>query len=225
MALQENNEKEALVSENLRLVSSLCKRFVGKGIEYDDLYGAGCIGLVKAANGFEKERGLMFSTYAVPVILGEIRRLFRDGGEVKVSRSVRELYLKASREKAKLENELLREVTIGELANKLSVTKEEITEAFCACRSTVSLTVTNEDGESEMDIADNTSEEALTDRITVEMAIEKLKENEQRIIKYRYFNALTQSETAQKLSMTQVQVSRAEKVALKKLRQIIEIGA
>ena len=217
-----NNEE--LVSSNLRLVSSLSSRFIGRGIEYDDLFSAGCVGLVKAAKGFDDTRGVMFSTYAVPVILGEIKRLFRDGGDVKISRSIKELYIKAVKIKDKLENELSREVTVKEIADEMKLTAEEITEAFCACRATVSLTVSDDDGEKELDVADNIDEK-LTEKINIKMAIDKLDEREQKIIKFRYFGALTQSETAKKLSMSQVQVSRAEKKALKKLKNILEPGA
>lgn len=221
----ELKDRELLVTENLRLVSSLCKRFLGRGIDFDDLYGAGCIGLVKASKGFDEKRGLMFSTYAVPVVLGEIKRLFRDGGEIKVSRSIKELYLKAQKEKQILENELNREVTVSEIALKLNESVEDVTEAFCACRSTVSLTFKDDEGEKEFDLPENDNQEQLADRITLDLAIKKLDFDEQQLIKYRYFGAMTQSETAQKLSMSQVQVSRTEKKALKKLRDIIGIGA
>ncbi len=220
MAVNNTAEQEKLVTENLKLVTALCKRFLGKGIEFDDLYGAGCEGLVKASRGFDKSRGLMFSTYAVPVILGEIKRLFRDGGEVKVSRSVRELYLRATREKQRLESLLLRDVTLGEIAKSLNEPTENVIEAFCSCKATVSLTL-NEDSGEENDIAQESKEEEINNRITIDMALSKLSEKEEKIIRYRYFNFLTQSETAKKLSMTQVGVSRAEKVALIKLRKYI----
>ncbi len=221
----ETKNRNALASENMRLVSSLCKRFTGKGIEYDDLFGAGCVGLCKAAKGFDETRGIMFSTYAVPVILGEIKRLFRDGGEVKVSRSVKELYLKASAVKEKLEAELSRDATLNEIALEMGESLENITEAFCACRAPVSLTAETDDGEIQTDIADSFSEEKLAEKITVKSAVEKLGEKEKNLIKFRYFEALTQTETAKRLSMSQVQVSRAEKNALKKLKQILEKGA
>ncbi len=219
---QKSDEK--LVNENIRLVSSLCTRFTGRGIEYDDLFSAGCVGLVKAAKGFDENRGIRFSTYAVPVILGEIRRLFRDGGDVKVSRSIKELYLKAVRVKENLENELSREVTLKEIADRMNVPYEDISEAFCACRVTVSLTVSDDEGERELDVADNT-DETITEKINIKMAIDKLDQKEQNLIRFRYFAALTQSETAEKLSMSQVQVSRAEKRALQKLKKILDPGA
>ena len=221
MAAKINNpEENRLVTDNLRLVTALCKRFIGKGIEFDDLYGAGCEGLCKAAKGFDKSRGLMFSTYAVPVILGEIKRLFRDGGEVKVSRSVRELYLKANKVKQQLEFTLSREATVKEIAEELNVPAEDVAEAFCSCVRPVSLTV-NDDGGGEIDLPQVNREDAINSRIAIDMALSKLEERERNIIKYRYFNFLTQAETAEKLNMTQVGVSRAEKNALKKLRTYI----
>lgn len=214
-------DRELLVTENLRLVTSLCGRFSGRGIDFDDLYGAGCIGLVKAAKGFDETRGLKFSTYAVPVILGEIKRLFRDGGEVKVSRSIKELYLKAVRVKSRLESVLDREPTVSEIANELDVPAENVSEAFCACKSTVSLTKSDDEGESQLDIEDKNDQDLISDRITIELALSKLDPKEKQLIKLRYFGALTQTEIAKKMSMSQVQVSRTEKKALLRLREII----
>lgn len=219
--LKENINREAFIEENLRLVHSLCHRFKGRGIEYDDLFQAGCVGLVKAADAFEEERGLCFSTYAVPVILGEVRRLFRDGGPVKVSRSLKELSLKINRVKEVLQAELGREPTVSELAVRLQVSPEDITEALCANQPTASLTIEDEDGVSEVDIPIVSTEDEISDRLVIDMALEKLDELEQKLIRYRYFGSLTQSKTAQLLSLSQVQVSRMEKKILKKLRSVI----
>lgn len=219
--LKENINREAFIEENLRLVHSLCHRFKGRGIEYDDLFQAGCVGLVKAADAFEEERGLCFSTYAVPVILGEVRRLFRDGGPVKVSRSLKELSLKINRVKEALQVELGREPTVSELAVRLQVSPEDITEALCANQPTASLTIEDDDGISEVDIPIVSTEDEISDRLVIDMALEKLDELEQKIIRYRYFGSLTQSKTAQLLSLSQVQVSRMEKKILKKLRSVI----
>ena len=219
--LKEKINREAFIEENLRLVHSLCHRFKGRGIEYDDLFQAGCVGLVKAADAFEEERGLCFSTYAVPVILGEVRRLFRDGGPVKVSRSLKELSLKINRVKEALQVELGREPTVSELAVRLQVSPEDITEALCANQPTASLTIEDEDGISEVDIPIVSTEDEISDRLVIDMALEKLDELEQKIIRYRYFGSLTQSKTAQLLSLSQVQVSRMEKKILKKLRSVI----
>ena len=215
-------DRDRFIEENLGLVHSLCRRFSGRGIEYDDLYQAGCIGLIKATDAFDGERGVCFSTYAVPVIMGEIRRLFRDGGAVKVSRSVKELGMKITREKQIMEQRLCREPTISELAAALSVTCEEITEAICAAQPTVSLT-REDDGEvSETDLPTISAEEEISDRLLIDSALDKLEDNEKQLVIYRYYEYLTQSQTAQKLSMTQVQVSRAEKKILKKLREILK---
>ncbi|MGN1319490.1 MAG: sigma-70 family RNA polymerase sigma factor [Acutalibacteraceae bacterium] len=213
--------RDQFIESNLPLVHSLCKRFTGRGIEYDDLYQAGCLGLVKAVDGFDESRGLCFSTYAVPVVLGEIKRLFRDGGSVKVSRGIKELSLKVTRLKSSLEMQLSREPTIGELAAGLGVTPEDITEAISAAQPTVSLTYDSEDGTRDTDIPVAGPEELLSDKLLIERAFKYLDQKEQQIIKCRYFEFLTQSETAQKLDMSQVQVSRAEKKILIKLREVI----
>ncbi|MBR6902573.1 MAG: sigma-70 family RNA polymerase sigma factor [Clostridia bacterium] len=148
----DDKKRESFISENLRLVNHLCKRFSGRGIEYDDLYGAGCVGLVKAVDAFDETLGYQFSTYAVPVILGEIRRLFRDGGSVKVSRSVKELALKIAKEKAKLEYKLGREPKISEIAEALGVSAEDVVEAQNAVQPTVSLTIEDNDTSVQADI-------------------------------------------------------------------------
>ena len=220
--LKERLDRDHFIEENLGLVHSLCRRFAGRGIEYDDLYQAGCIGLIKATDAFDEQRGLCFSTYAVPVIMGEIRRLFRDGGAVKVSRSVKELGLKISREKQIMEQKLCREPTVSELAEKLGVSPEEITEAMCASQPTVSLT-RDDDGEScETDLPTVSTEDEISDRLLLDAAFEKLDETEKRIVTYRYYEYLTQSKTAELMNMTQVQVSRAEKKILLKLRELIK---
>lgn len=210
-----------LVEDNLRLVHSCCKRFTGRGIEYDDLYQAGCMGLIKAAKGFEAERGLMFSTYAVPAILGEIKRLFRDGGAVKVSRALKELSLKATREKEIFEAKNGKEITIEELAEKLSVSSEEIVEAMCSARPTISLTYEGDDGVCELDLSEEGHEEQVLEKLLLSEAMENLEEIERRVIKLRFFLEKTQSESASLLGISQVQVSRKEKKALEKLRILI----
>lgn len=213
--------RDSFIESNLPLVHSLCKRFVGRGIEYDDLYQAGCIGLIKAVDGFDMDRGLCFSTYAVPVILGEIRRMFRDGGSVKISRSLKELSLKVVKAKTRLENQLLREPTIGELANELGITPEEVAEAQTAAQPTVSLTYESDNGINEMDISVAGPEELLTNKLLLQRAFTHLSDSEQQIIRCRYFEYLTQNETAARVGMSQVQVSRAEKKILLKLRGVI----
>ena len=213
--------RENFIESNLPLVHSICKRFIGRGIEYDDLYQAGCVGLIKAADGFDEGRGLCFSTYAVPVILGEVRRMFRDGGLVKVSRSLKELSLKITRVKSILELKLSREPTVNELATELGVTPEEIPEAQSASQPTVPLAYESDDGTAEMDILVSGPEDLLTNKLLLERAFKRLDNTEQQIIRCRYFEYLTQSETAERLGMSQVQVSRAEKKILLTLRNAI----
>ena len=219
--LKDKSKRDAFIENNLGLVHSICKRFCGRGIEYDDLYQAGCMGLVKAADGFDSDRGLMFSTYAVPVIMGEVRRLFRDGGAVKVSRSVKELGLKINREKQILEQKLCRELTVAEIAAQLGVSSEEVTEAVCAAQNTVSLTYDGDDGVRETDLPTVSTEDEISDRLVLEEAFTKLNEKERMIMECRYYRYMTQSNTAKVLNMTQVQVSRAEKKILIKLRGLL----
>jgi RNA polymerase sporulation-specific sigma factor len=215
------NDRDEFIESNLGLVHSICKRFCGRGIEYDDLYQAGCMGLVKAADAFDDSRGLMFSTYAVPVIMGEVRRLFRDGGAVKVSRSVKELGLKINRERQLLEQTLCREPTINEIASRLEVTPEEVSEAVCATQNTVSLTYEGDDGIKETDLPTVSTEDELSNKLLLQEAFNKLDSKEKMIMNCRYYRYMTQSNTAKILNMTQVQVSRAEKKILLKLKDFL----
>ncbi len=212
------NADNQLVTENIGLVHACCRRFIGRGIEYDDLFGAGCIGLIRAANGFDAERGIMFSTYAFPAIIGEIRRLFRDGGAVKVSRSLRELNMKAARESERLAKALGREPTVAELAQSLGVSSEELAQAMCATQATLSLTVTDDGTDTQLDLPDEDATERLCDRLSLHKAISELAEQDRRLIVMRYFSGLTQIETAKVLGMTQVQVSRRERSVIEQMR-------
>ncbi|MCI8361050.1 MAG: sigma-70 family RNA polymerase sigma factor [Clostridiales bacterium] len=214
-------DRDTFITDNLGLVHACCHRFTGRGVEYDDLYQAGCMGLCKAADGFDFSRGLKFSTYAVPVILGELRRLFRDGGTVKVGRSLKELSLKAGREKEKLTKVLGREPTVGELAEALQVTPEEAAEAVCAGLPALSLTYEGEDGVCELDLPAPDTEEAISDTLALKEVIAALSERDRKLITLRYFGSKTQTETAAELGMTQVQVSRREKVILGELRELL----
>lgn len=220
--LKEKCERDRFIETNLGLVHSLCKRFVGRGIEYDDLYQAGCMGLIKATDAFDESRGLCFSTYAVPVILGEIKRLFRDGGAVKVSRSIKELGLKITYEKQKLEQKLCREPKISEIAEALGIGAEEVTEALCAAQPTVSLTYESEDGVCEIGLPTVSTEDEISDKLLIDFAMDKLSDAERKIVELRYYKSFTQNKTAKLLNMTQVQVSRAEKKILAKLRCMVK---
>lgn len=209
-------DRQKMIEENLGLVHSCAHRFKGRGIEYDDLFQAGCMGLVKACDAFDFSRGVRFSTYAVPVILGEMRRLFRDGGTVKVSRSLKELGMKLNRCREQFAREHGREATITELAQQLQVTQEAVVEALGANSPPVSLT-SSEDS-SEVDLPVSSPEELLSDILSLRQMLERLEERDQKLIQFRYFQNMTQVQTAQRLEMTQVQVSRREKKILLWLR-------
>ncbi|MCR5143142.1 MAG: sigma-70 family RNA polymerase sigma factor [Ruminococcus sp.] len=208
--------------ENLGLVHLCANRFRGRGIEYDDLYGAGCIGLMKAARGFDEERGLKFSTYAVPVIIGEIKRLFRDGGAIHVSRSVKERSLRLNRMRDSFAAANGREPTVSELCQISGESYENVLEALDAGQQPMSLTIVTEDGVDEADIPVPSSEQEVLDSISLRRALEKLDERDRKLIFLRYFRDKTQTETAAVLGMTQVQVSRREKKVLAAMRSSIE---
>ncbi|MCU6718785.1 sigma-70 family RNA polymerase sigma factor [Porcipelethomonas ammoniilytica] len=208
-----------LPEENLGLVHLCANRFRGRGIEYDDLYSAGCIGLLKAAEAFDCERGVKFSTYAVPVILGEIKRLFRDGGTVKVSRSLKELSLKAVRVRDEMSKELGREPTLSELGKKLDTDECAIAEALSVSLPPVSLTDSSEEGGGQIDVAAPSPDIEIGDTVALRQVLEMMEPKDRELIFLRYYKNFTQSAAAQKLGMTQVQVSRREKKLLTFMRE------
>lgn len=216
-ALKES--REDAINQNLGLVHSCANRFRGRGIEYDDLFQAGCMGLVKAYDAFDHERGVKFSTYAVPVILGEIKRLFRDGGSVKVSRSLKELSLKVVRVREKLTLSLGCEPTICQIAAALKISPEEAAEALNASHLPLSLTESEEEGGGQIDVIVDSEEENITNRRSLSQIISKMEEHDRNLIILRYFKNKTQTETARELNMTQVQVSRREKKLLSLMRE------
>ena len=204
-------DRQKTIEENIGLVHACAHRFKGKGIEYDDLFQAGCMGLVKATDAFDTGRGVRFSTYAVPVILGEMRRLFRDGGTVKVSRSLKELGMKLNRSREQFAREHGREATITELAEQLQVTQEAVVEAL-------EISLTSSEDSSELDLPVSSPEELLSDILSLRQMLERLEERDRKLIQFRYFQNMTQVQVAQRLDMTQVQVSRREKKILLWLR-------
>ena len=210
---------DALVNENLGLVHACANRFRGRGAEYDDLFQAGCVGLCKAAANYDAERGFAFSTYAVPVILGEIRRIFRDGGTVKVSRSLKEKARAALKTKQELENELSREPTVSELAQRLGVEISEAAELLTVSMPVISLTAHDESFSRQLDIPTEAPQEAITEKLALKKVVSLLEERDRRLIELRYFKGLTQVKTAAELGMSQVQVSRREKALLIKMRE------
>ena len=213
--------REEMIEKNMGLVHACAHRFQGRGIEYEDLFQAGCMGLIKATDAFDRERGVRFSTYAVPVILGEMRRLFRDGGTLKVSRTLKELSMRVMRERERFYTQSGREPTVLELAERMNETVEDIVEAIGAAAPAISLTGTDEeDGQSgQMDIPVESEEERITDLLALKQAMGILPAKDRSLIVFRYFQGKTQTETARLLGMTQVQVSRREKKILQNMRE------
>lgn len=210
--------RDEIILNNLGLVGSCASRFIGKGIDYEDLYSAGCIGLIKAVDRFDESLGFAFSTYAVPSVLGEIRRLFRDGGAIKISRSLKEKgrVLLSVAEKLKKENGV--EPTISELAEKMNMSIEETAQLFCIMQPVMSLT-SDDDNEKQIEIPGIDEYSPIDDRLAITKIIEELPENDRALIRLRFYDELTQSKTAQVLGISQVQVSRREKIILSQMRE------
>lgn len=219
-------DKEAsgqLVEENLGLIWSIVKRYTRKGIDSDDLYQLGCLGFLKAVQGFDSQFGTQFSTYAVPKIAGEIRRFLRDDGSVKVSRGLKERSAAIKMTRSRMTAELGREPTVGEISREMGLSVEEIATAETATAATESIQrETGEDGFTlENVLTDSDTEEQLVERIALREAIGKLPEREALVINLRYFHGLTQERVARVLQVSQVQVSRIEKKALGHLREMM----
>lgn len=212
--------REEKIEKNIGLVHSIAARFKGRGVDYEDLFQNGCVGLIKAVDNFDESKGFAFSTYAVPVIMGEIKRIFRDGGAIKVSRSLKEKAIKAQSVRDKFIKSNLREPTVGELAQLLDVSAEETAEILNVITPMVSLDSFGEDGESTIDIPIDESDQ-LFDRISVSQLLSHLSPEEQVLIDCRYYKGCTQAATAERLGISQVQVSRREKAILKKLRKLV----
>ena len=180
------------------------------------------MGLVKAYDAFDEERGVQFSTYAVPVILGEIKKLFRDGGSVKVSRSLKELSLKINAARDTLQKKKGAQPTVGELAAYLQVSPEQVAEAISAAMPVLSLTpVQDEDSPSQFDIPVNSDEEKIAETLALRETLRRLDERDRLLIRCRFYEGKTQSETAKRLSTTQVQISRRERKLLAMLRGLL----
>lgn len=219
----DQTRRSAFIEKNLGLVHSCAGRFRGRGIEYDDLYSAGCMGLVKAYDGFDEGRGVCFSTYAVPVILGEIKKLFRDGGTVKVSRSIKELGLRVNAAREQYIKRCGVEPSISQLAQQLDETPEAVALAIRASMPAMSLTPEGEDDEHQMDIPVESPEEELADKISLNEVMRSLPEQDRRLIQLRFYGNRTQSDTAKLLNTTQVQISRRERKILQFMRaQLLE---
>lgn len=212
------SERDLMIENNLGLVYSIAKRFVGRGVDYEDLVQNGCVGLIKAVDNFNFSKGYKFSTYAVPVIMGEIKRLFRDGGAIKVSRSLKEKSMRAQSLKEKFIRQKMREPTVGELSELLGCDVNETAEILNVINPMISLSSFGEDGNSEFDLPVD-EDDRLFDHLSLSQVLQTLDEKEKAIIDYRYYRGQTQTATAQALGVSQVQISRKEKAVLRKLRE------
>lgn len=227
IALAQSGDREAgeqLVNENAGLIWSVAKRFIGRGTETEDLYQLGCIGFLKAVEGFDPAYGTQFSTYAVPKIAGEIRRFLRDDGAIKVSRTLKEQAVTIRTVRNQLTTELGREPTVGEIALKTGLSAEEIALAETATAGTESINrqMGDEGFSLENILADTQTEEKLMEKISLRQAVSQLPEREAMVIQLRYFHGLTQDRVSKVLSVSQVQVSRIEKKALEHLRVLLK---
>lgn len=213
-------DKNKTARENLGLVHACCKRFAGKGIEYEELFAAGSLGLAKAINNFDESRNFQFSTYAFPVIMGEIKRLFRDGGAVKVSRTLKELAMSISRVTGEFRQKNGQEPTVSQIAKILGVSEEKVVDALNCAKLPLSLTADyDEDGNPQIDVPVDDIQYEISERLSLEKAVSLLDEKDRRIITLRYYQNKTQSQTAKLLDMTQVQISRREKKILNNIRE------
>ena len=213
-----------LVEENAGLIWSIARRYFGRGVEPDDLYQLGCVGFLKAIEGFDTDYGTRFSTYAVPKISGEIRRFLRDDGTVKVSRGIKEQAAKIRAARLLLEQRLGREPKLSELAAETGISPEEI--AFAETATGPADSIQRESGEDgftlELVLGDYGAEERLVEHVALRAAIEKLPERERQVIALRYYHGMTQQASARVLHVSQVQVSRLERRAVEQLRAMLE---
>ena len=213
--MTEKSVRDIKIEENLGLVHSCARRFTGRGVDYEDLVQAGCIGLIKAVDNFDDERGFSFSTYAVPVILGEIKRIFRDDGTVKVSRIIKDRGRKISYIKEEFSRINGHEPTVGDISSILGISEEETAQAINASLPVFSLTpAENGDSRGEFDVPTESYDAEIADKIALRQIMEQLEDRDKKLIEYRYFKGLNQTKTAELLNMNQVWVSRREKAIL-----------
>lgn len=219
--------REKFITGNLRLVLSVIQRFNNRGENPDDLFQVGCIGLIKALDNFDMSHGVKFSTYAVPMIIGEVRRYLRDNNSIRVSRSLKDIAYKALMAKERLSYELSREPSISEIANDIEVAREDVVLAMDSIQDPVSLfePVFHDDGDAiyvmdQVQDMKNTDEKWI-ENISLSEAMNKLTPREKHILKMRFFEGKTQMEVAEEIAISQAQVSRLEKNALKYMRKYV----
>ncbi len=223
----DESARNQLIEQNLGLVKSIVRRFLGRGHEAEDLFQIGCIGLIRAAERFDSSFGVKFSTYAVPMIMGEIKRFIRDDGIIKVSRSLKETATNALKIKERIINETGREPALSEIAKELKISVTDLATAFEAQVKPESLYITMDDGKGEskplVEKIESKEDDVgrMIDRVTISSALESFPQREKEIVYLRYFRQKTQAEVAKKLNISQVQVSRLEKKILLKLRSIL----
>lgn len=216
---------DELVRENMGLVHMAARRFIGRGTDYEDLVQIGCLGLIKAIKRFDVTMDVMFSTYAVPAILGEIKRHFRDTGSIKISRSIKENAIKCSAARDELSKKLNREPTLGELSEMCNITVEDIMTALDAMQPILSLDESLDDSDDSTKFSafvGKDDSESLIENIALSDAISKLSSKEKKIVTMRFFKGKTQMDTAKEMGISQVQVSRSERNIVEKLRKLLK---
>lgn len=210
-------DENRLITDNMGLINMVVKRYTGFGVDYEDLFQIGSVGLIKAAKAFDTSKNLQFSTYAVAKITGEIKTYLRDNGEIKVSRSVKEQKFRIEKANRELTIELGREPKISEIASRCAITPEEVVYALDATQATISLDLPTDEGG--ITIGSSYDEEKTLDRVMIAELLNLLDVQERRLITLRYFADKTQSETSKELGLSQVAVSRLEKKVLNKLKE------
>jgi len=219
--LGDRDAAQRMVEENSGLIWSVARRFFGKGVDPDDLYQLGCVGFLKAIEGFDENYGTRFSTYAVPKISGEIRRFLRDDGAVKVSRTIKEQAAKIKSARAALEQRIGREPSMSELSRELDMSPEDI--AFAETATGTADSINRESGEDgftlELVLGDFGAEEKMVEHVALRAAIERLPSRERQVIALRYYHGMTQSNCARVMHVSPVQISRLERRAVEMLRE------
>ena len=221
------NAREELVNGNLKLVLSILRKYTGRTENMDDLFQVGCIGLLKAIDNFDLKHGVRFSTYAVPMILGEVKRFLRDDTSMRVSRSLKDLSYAISKVKEEINRNTNREATIEEIARELDISEWDVLEATDAMKNPISLhqPIYNEGGDTIYlfdQISDKKLDKDMDINLAIKKAIKKLKQREQFIIKERFMIGKTQTEISEELGISQAQVSRLEKNAIKQVKKMID---